>query len=89
MIVSSIDVKVDFNDDADFNVSFADGDAFDVDFGYIPPQHEYEGSYEVTPTDQAQTLLTADKILAANIVIDPIPNNYGLITYNGSTITVS
>lgn len=49
----------------------------------------YTGSYEVTPSQQAQTLNTAQKYLARNITINPIPSNYGLITWNGSTILVS
>ena len=49
----------------------------------------YTGATEVTPSLEAQTLATADKALASNIVINPIPSNYGLITWDGSTITVS
>lgn len=49
----------------------------------------YEGSYEVTPTQSTQTLLTEGLRMTANVVINPIPSNYGLITWNGSIITVS
>ena len=49
----------------------------------------YGGPYEVTPTQSAQTLETALKTCVQNIVINPIPSNYGLITYNGSVLTVS
>jgi hypothetical protein len=49
----------------------------------------YEGPYEFTPTQETQTVPTADKVLLDNIIIHPIPQNYGLITYNGRTITVS
>lgn len=49
----------------------------------------YEGAYEWTPSDSAQTIEIADKKALDNIVINPIPNNYGLITWNGSTLTVS
>jgi hypothetical protein len=49
----------------------------------------YDGPYEFTPTHETQTVPTADKVLLENIIINPIPNNYGLITYNGRTITVS
>jgi hypothetical protein len=34
-------------------------------------------------------LATAEKVVTRNIVINPIPSNYGLITWNGSTLTVS
>lgn len=49
----------------------------------------YHGDYSVTPTSYAQTLPTAGHTLRGDIVVEPIPSNYGLITYNGSTITVS
>ena len=49
----------------------------------------YHGAYAVTPSQSEQVLYTADKLLRENVVVAPIPSNYGLITYNGSTITVS
>ena len=53
----------------------------------LPP--EYEGPFEVTPSDSVQTLDTELLYMTSNITINPIPNNYGLITYDGSIITVS
>ncbi len=50
---------------------------------------EYAGSYSITPGAEAQILETAYKVPTENIVIEAIPNNYGLITWNGSTLTVS
>ena len=50
---------------------------------------EYEGPYEFTPTQGTQTAFTENKVLTENIIINPIPSNYGLITYNGSVLTVS
>lgn len=49
----------------------------------------YEGTYEVTPSSSAQVLPTAFHKLLGDITVKPIPSNYGLITWNGSTITVS
>ena len=49
----------------------------------------YAGPYEVTPGREAQVLPTEARTLAQDVVVNPIPHNYGLITYNGSTITVS
>lgn len=57
-----------------------------IDTGSAPP---YEGDYEVTPSAEEQTLPTANRLLNKNIVVKPIPQNYGLITYNGYEITVS
>lgn len=49
----------------------------------------YTGQTEITPSTTEQVLATAEKVVARNIVINPIPSNYGLITWNGSTLTVS
>lgn len=49
----------------------------------------YQGPYEATPSDQTQILRTADMTMTNDVVVNPIPSNYGLITWNGSTITVS
>lgn len=65
--------------------------AIDVDIGtqtYRTPD-PYEGSYEVTPTDSTQTFATSGLTMTADFVVNPIPSNYGLITWNGSVLTVS
>ena len=49
----------------------------------------FEGSYEYTPSGQTQTIAIRGLKATSDIVINPIPNNYGLITWNGSIITVS
>ena len=49
----------------------------------------YTGSYEVTPTQYEQSLNTSDKLLLNDVRVLPIPSNYGLITWNGSVLTVS
>lgn len=49
----------------------------------------YTGSYEITPSDSTQTLNTEFLYMTGNVTINPIPNNYGLITWDGSTLTVS
>ena len=55
---------------------------------YVYPP-AYGGTYEITPTNETQILETDEKYLNNNITINPIPNNYGLITWNGTVITVS
>ena len=50
---------------------------------------EYAGPYEATPTAAAQTFTTTGKLMTADFVVNPIPSNWGLITWNGSTLTVS
>lgn len=49
----------------------------------------YGGEYSVTPSTTAQVLPTRNQTMKHDLTIEPIPSNYGLITYNGSTITVS
>lgn len=48
----------------------------------------YGGSYEVTPGEDAQVLPTEERTLAQDVVVNPIPSNYGRIAYSGSVITV-
>lgn len=50
---------------------------------------EYTGAYDVTPSSEAQIIPIANHIASRNITINPIPSNYGLITWNGSILTVS
>ena len=49
----------------------------------------YDGDYEFTPTEETQTVNIENKMAVQDITINPIPSNYGRITWNGSTITVS
>lgn len=49
----------------------------------------YEGIYDLTPSDEEQVLLTAGKRMTQNVTVGAIPSNYGLITWDGSTLTVS
>ena len=49
----------------------------------------YGGPYEVTPNKETQILQTSGRVMSNNVRINPIPSNYGLITWNGSALTVS
>jgi len=49
----------------------------------------YTGPLEFTPSEEQQTIDAAGKAVLENLVINPIPNNYGLITWDGRVITVS
>ena len=49
----------------------------------------YVGEYEVTPSAETQTLDTAGMRMSRAVTINPIPQNDGLITWNGSFLTVS
>jgi len=60
--------------------------AGEIAFGGV---EAYRGEYTFTPSSQTQTIEIAGKMARENITINPVPSNYGLITWNGSTITVS
>jgi len=49
---------------------------------------EYRGTTEITPTTEEQTLQTANRTLLHDITIKPIPSYYGLIEWDGYTLTV-
>ena len=49
----------------------------------------YTGDVEFTPTQETQYISVGGKLVPQDITINPIPNNYGLITWNGSSLTVS
>ena len=81
-----------FIDPTILSASFTDISLLSADFGEVQIVHEadwYEGEYEITPSAQLQTLPTMYKAMLHDIVVKPIPNNYGLISWNGSILTVS
>lgn len=49
----------------------------------------YGGPVTVVPGPETQVLETQYMTVMDKITVEPIPRNYGLITYNGRTITVS
>ena len=54
--------------------------------GSVP---SYQGETEITPSDEIQTLQCAGLMMSENVTIKPIPSNYGRISWNGVTLTVS
>lgn len=71
----SLDVQLD----GEFGVVLGGG-------GGLPA---YTGETTVTPTQETQVLETANHSMLENITVNPIPENYGLITWDGSVLTVS
>ena len=67
-----------------FNIGFKD---FQV---VTESVEKYAGEYEVIPKDTKQVVLTKGKLLEDDIIINPIPERYGLVTYDHTrTITVT
>lgn len=50
---------------------------------------QYTGPLTITPGPQEQRLVTAELVVPEDIIIEPIPSNYGLISWDGAIITVS
>lgn len=86
-------LRATFNEgNQNLSASFLNADTLDASLNatvYVPQVDIYVGPYEATPSRETQTLGTENLMMARNVTINPIPSNYGLITYNGSIITVS
>lgn len=50
---------------------------------------EYAGPYEATPSSAAQTFAMGGKLATQDFTVNPIPSNYGLVTWDGAVLTVS
>ena len=50
---------------------------------------KYTGETVFTPSRETQIIGVSHMTVMEDITINPIPSNYGLITWNGSTLTVS
>lgn len=48
----------------------------------------YDGPIEITSSRETQVLETQEKILITNIIVNPIPENYGRLLWTGNTLTV-
>lgn len=55
----------------------------------IVERDPYTGSYTITPSSETQILETNNLRMTDNITVNPVPSNYGLITWNGAFLTVS
>ena len=81
-------MNIDFSQSQGFDVNLS-GQGFSTELSNLPVYDEYEGEYIVTPSSEMQILATTDRKLTSNVVVNPIPDNCGLITWDGSTLTVS
>lgn len=65
-------------------------DVVDGEVGEFLPliPNPYTGELTITPSEETQTLQTDGKSMPGNVIVEPIPQNYGRIVWNGSTITV-
>ena len=49
---------------------------------------DYQGSYDVEPGEEAQVLQTGRHAMTADLVVEPIPDNYGRISWDGAAISL-
>ena len=50
---------------------------------------DYTGPYAFTPSATTQIVPTSGLRMIDNVTINPVPSDYGHISWNGSVITVS
>lgn len=83
------DIDVVFNNNDAFNCDMDSETTFHCEMGEGISSEIYHGPVTVTPSEDIQVLNTEGMVIEENIVIEPIPSNYGLITWNGSVLIVS
>ena len=72
------------------NLSVSEGASASLSVGeYVGGGLPYDGPYSVRPSPETQVLETAQRLMSQDVVVEPIPSNYGLITWNGSFLMVS
>lgn len=49
----------------------------------------YDGETTFTPSAETQIIPTGHTVLLSDITINPIPSNYGRITYSGGIISIT
>ena len=87
MTVSTDSVEIGMNiSSSAIDIPVETGVVINVETTNIPA---YTGDYVVTPSMEEQVLETNGLRMTDNVTINPIPSNYGLITWNGSFLTVS
>lgn len=82
-------MRLKFNSPEPMTLTFSGSEQFGMTMTERFIATDYSGGYSFTPSAVSQTVPTLGKTLAQNIVINPIPSNYGLITWDGSVLTVS
>lgn len=85
---------IDVSGDIDFTAKTIEGEIVteEIEVGgdiSMPSSPYFTGEYVVTPSTETQIVSIGGKTAKQDITINPIPSNYGLITWDGSTLTVS
>lgn len=75
----------------EFDGDFQSSNSFDGQsstYQIVKDIDAYQGAYEFIPSDSEQVVEIANLMALENIVINPIPSNYGKITWNGANLIV-
>lgn len=89
---STCKIEMRVIEDETIKLDIADNETIKLDIteiGYPVYPENYKGSYTVTPSRNKKVLKVGGMMASEDITVEPIPNNYGLITWNGAFITVS
>lgn len=49
----------------------------------------YTGSYTIDPSQESQTIPIRNKVATQDITVNPIPDYYGRVTWDGSVLTIT
>lgn len=84
-------IPIKFNESNNLDVKFKSGsNNIKLKDMYSAYYQIYDGDYIVTPTQYEQVLYTNNKLMKGNVIVEPIPWYYGLISYDDEcVITVS
>lgn len=87
-IILDIELEMETADEISLDVD--DDGAVEIEFDDTGQGDNLQEKTHITPTQESQTITANAPFTGLSAVqIDPIPANYGLITWNGSTLTVS
>lgn len=83
------DVSIVISGDVDEEMTLQDSGEFGIYTrltDYDAP--EYTGETVITPSEETQILQTQGKLATENIIVNPIPANYGRIIYDGTHLRI-
>lgn len=94
-----IEAEVTVEQDSEIEVSFegaifmpvelSQNEEFECEFEAGTSQtSDYDGPYEVTPSESTQRLSTANKTLEQNVIVNPVPDNYARMRWQGSVLII-
>ena len=83
------DLILTLEDGGELSLEMSGPESFELTLGEASGNPTYTGPTTFTPTQDVQIAFTAGKVVLQDITIDPIPYNYGLVTYQANIITIS